>query len=171
MPDETAQHRETPLTRFWDSAAVAVATGLWVGFVPFAPGTVGALWGLGLAVVLSGTAIYWQLAVIAVAAGVGIPLCGTAARRLGKKDPGAIVWDEIVSLPMTFLFIPADRMFDPGVLATGFVLNRVFDISKTPPARQFERLPGGWGVMADDWVAGVYSCLSLHVLFRLGLFS
>jgi len=52
-------------------------------------------------------------------------------------------------------------------LVAGFILHRVFDISKVPPARQIEKLPDGTGIMLDDVVAGVYSCLALHLLLRL----
>ena len=80
---------------------------------------------------------------------IGIPLCTAAGRALGgKKDNQAIIWDEIV--------IDADRVpagaahqLERSALA-GFVLHRLFDITKPPPARQLERLPDGLGVMADD---------------------
>jgi phosphatidylglycerophosphatase A len=102
------------------------------------------------------------LAVIAAICAAGVPLCTAAVRRLGgKKDPGSIVFDEIASLPITFLLVDTDR---PWLLGLGFLLHRVFDITKPPPARQLERLPDGLGVMADDWVAGVYSNLALHAL-------
>ena len=69
--------------------------------------------------------------------------------------------DEIASLPITFFLVPIDSV---GVAAAGFALHRLFDISKPPPIRQIERLPAGLGVMADDWMAGVYSCVALHAL-------
>jgi phosphatidylglycerophosphatase A len=110
--------------------------------------------------------LWVQLAVLVVICLLGIPLCTRAARDLGgKKDPGAIVWDEIVSMPITFLLVP---MTSPAVVIVGFLLNRVFDISKPPPARQLERLPDGLGIMADDLAAGVYSCGVLHLLLALG---
>ncbi len=54
------------------------------------------------------------------------------------------------------------------MLIVGFALHRLFDISKVPPARQLEQLPEGLGIMADDWAAGVYSCLALHAILLTG---
>ncbi len=105
-----------------------------------------------------------QAVLILILAATGVPLCTHAVRRLNRKDPGCVVWDEIASLPITFFLIPADLMWSPTVLLAGFALHRVFDITKPPPARQLERLPDGLGVMADDWAAAVYSCLVLHGL-------
>jgi phosphatidylglycerophosphatase A len=151
--------------------AVWLATGFGVGFVPVAPGTFGSAWGLLAAWWLSSTAWWWQVLAIVLLAAAGIPLCSLAVRRLGRgHDPGCIVWDEIASVPITFFLVPCDR---PAILVVGFVLHRLFDISKLPPARQLERLPGGLGVMADDWAAGLYSSLVLHLLMWLspaGLF-
>jgi len=149
--------------------AVWIATGAGVGFIGKAPGTFGAIWGLPLAFALSYLPWPVTAAVIIVLAAVGVPLCTAAARQLGRKDPGQIVWDEIVSVPMTFFLVPTACWFDPVTVALGFALNRVFDISKAPPGRQLERLPDGLGIMADDWAAGVYSCLALHVLVWLNV--
>jgi phosphatidylglycerophosphatase A len=106
-----------------------------------------------------------QAAVIAAVCAAGIPLCTAAARRLGgRKDPGSIVFDEIASLPITFFLVPLDR---PATVIAGFLLHRVFDILKPQPARALERLPDGLGIMADDWIAGLYSSLALHLLVWL----
>lgn len=147
--------------------SVWLATGLWIGFFPLAPGTVGALWGLLLAWGLSFLPLAGQLAMIAVLFAVGVPLCTHAARELGVKDPGSIVWDEIVSLGVVFLGVPLQG---PTLLA-GFLLHRLFDISKPPPIRKLERLPEGLGIMADDMLAAAYAWGVLHVLLWLGVFG
>jgi phosphatidylglycerophosphatase A len=152
-----------------------LATGFGFGVSPKAPGTVGAIWGLPLAwaigqvpAVGSLHAAVIQAILIAVICAIGVPLCTSAARRLGaEKDPGAIVFDEIASLPITFFLVPWNDYDAAGLcvlLAIGFSLHRVFDITKPQPCRQLERLEGGLGIMADDWVAGIYSCLALHAL-------
>jgi phosphatidylglycerophosphatase A len=144
---------------------VWVATGLGLGFSPWAPGTVGGLWGLPLAWAINHIpSVAAQVAAILVLCAIGIPICQRAAEVIGRKDPGSVVWDEIVGLVITFFLIPAEQMSHAGVLLAGFLLFRFFDISKISPAKQLERYPAGWGIMADDWVAGVYSCLALHLL-------
>ncbi len=159
-------HERAPLR----SISVWLATGVGVGFVPVAPGTFGAVWGLLVAWALSGTAWWWQALAIFALAAAGVPICTRAVRRLGRgHDPGCIVWDELASVPMTFFLVPCDR---PSVVLFGFALNRLFDISKPPPARRLERLPEGLGVMADDWAAGLYSGIVLHAVLwanRAGL--
>ncbi len=149
--------------------SVFLATGAWVGLVPFAPGTFGTLWGLPLAWGVGKLPELWQIATIVALAAIGIPLCTDAARRMGGvKDPGSIVFDGIASLPMTFFMIPMNGV---GVVVAWFVLHRVFDISKPPPARAFERFPAGLGIMADDWIAGLYSNLALRLLLWAGVFG
>jgi phosphatidylglycerophosphatase A len=143
--------------------AVWLATGFGTGKLPVASGTVGAaIWGLPLAWWIGDLRLAYQLLVIVLLCAIGVPICTAAARALGdKKDPGAIVWDEMASVPITFLLVPMSHVM---TIAVGFALNRLFDIAKPYPIRRLERLPNGLGVMADDWVAGVYSCLVIHCL-------
>lgn len=150
---------------------VWLASGLGLGFLPWAPGTWGSLWGLPLAWAIGMLPWPAGLGVAGVVWLVGVPLCTAAARRLGAKDPGAVVWDEIAAFPVVFLLIDLQRPFVEllPALAGGFVLFRVFDILKPPPIRWLERLRGGWGIMADDLAAGAYACLALHGLVWLGL--
>ena len=148
------------------AAAAWIATGLGTGHSPVAPGTVGTILGLPLAWGL-GQIPSTALVVVAIVAlcAVGVPIVNAALPRLGNlKDPGCVVYDEIVSLPITFFLVP---MANWKIIALGFALNRLFDITKPPPARQMERWPGGLGVMADDWMAGVYSNLALRAVLWL----
>jgi phosphatidylglycerophosphatase A len=149
-------------------AAVVLGTGLGVGMVPKAPGTFGTLWGLPLTwAILQLPGLAWQLGTVAVLCAVGVPICGAAARRLGHKDPGSVVWDELAALPIVFLGRTIPDLSRPTIVVTGFLLFRALDISKLPPGRQLERLPGGWGIMADDIAAAVYSWLLLNLLIWL----
>jgi phosphatidylglycerophosphatase A len=126
------------------------------------PGTFGTLWGLPLAWGIGFLPIWARVIAILAICSLGIPICTAAVRKLGgRKDPGCVVFDEIASVPITLFLAPVEQ---PSVLVAGFLLFRLFDITKPPPARQLERLPEGLGVMADDWAAGVYSCLALHGL-------
>jgi phosphatidylglycerophosphatase A len=146
-----------------DKLAVQLATGLGIGMVPFAPGTFGSLLGLPLAWViglLPGFRI--ELAAVIAACLAAVLIGDIAIKCLGRgKDPGCVVLDEIVAMPIVFFLIPITSFW---VAAAGFVLFRIFDIAKPPPARQLEKFPGGWGVMADDWAAAVYANLALRLL-------
>jgi phosphatidylglycerophosphatase A len=144
---------------FFGRIAMWVATGLGLGLVAPAPGTIGvAIWGLPLAWVIGQLpGVGWQIVAIVVANLVGIPLATAAGRVLGgKKDNQAIIWDEIATTPIVFLLVPLANW---KVAVAGFAAHRLFDITKPPPARQLEFLPEGLGVMADDWIAGIYACL------------
>ena len=148
-----------------DRIAVLLATGLGAGRFPVAPGTIGTLWGLPLAWGLGQIeSLPLRVLMILTLLAIGVPLCTRAAQALGKKDPGAVVWDEITTLPLTFFLIP---LHDWRVALLGFALHRLFDITKPPPARQLERLPAGLGIMADDCAAGVYSNLALRAALYL----
>jgi len=158
------------------AAAVFVATGFGIGRVPFAPGTFGAFLGLPLAAAIAflasalagrldarpGTAWAIEAALVVGVCLVSIPICSRAARCLGRKDPGAIVLDEVASLPLALLAL-APHTRTPTALAIAFVVLRVFDITKPPPCRQLEALPAGLGIMADDWGAAAWTaaCLGL----------
>lgn len=145
--------------------AVWLATGLGVGLVTVAPGTIGGLWGLPLVWALGHCEPTVQKTAIVALVFAAVGVCTLAARALGgDKDPQAIVLDEIVALPIAFWGIGTPSL---GVWIAGFLLFRLFDITKPFPVRQLERLPAGWGIVADDCVAAIYACLALHGLVWL----
>jgi phosphatidylglycerophosphatase A len=88
---------------------------------------------------------------------------GRAARAFGRPDPQEIVLDEFVSIPATLFLVPLAVHW----YAVGFGLNRLLDIVKPPPIRQLQRLPGGWGIVADDVAAAVVANVALQVFLRL----
>jgi phosphatidylglycerophosphatase A len=147
------------------SLALAIATVLGVGRVPFAPGTFGsavgllvwaALWALSGSVGVHAAAI-----VVVFVAG---SWSGTVAeRRYGATDPGAVVIDEVLGMLITLFLNPVGWS---GALA-GFVIFRIFDVIKPYPANRLERLHGGLGIMADDAMAAVYANMVLRVLLAL----
>ncbi len=94
---------------------------------------------------------------------LGVWAAGKAEEFFGRTDPGQVVVDEVVGQMLTFLLLPHATW---KWLAGGFLLFRVFDIVKPFPAGQAERIPGGWGIMLDDVVAGVYG---MAVLTLIGL--
>ena len=91
----------------WTSPVVILATGLGVGALPLVPGTIGALWGIPITMGLAGLeSLALRVLILVMLILVGVPICGWAAQALGKKDPGAVVWDEFVTVPVVFLFVP-----------------------------------------------------------------
>lgn len=130
------------------------AFGFGSGLAPFAPGTVGTLAAVPLALALKGLppALFWTVLVLSFVA--GIRFCDVTARRLGRHDPGSIVWDEMVAYWLTVAFVPLHWAW----LLAAFLLFRLFDIVKPWPIRLVEqRLGGGLGIMADDVIAAVYA--------------
>jgi phosphatidylglycerophosphatase A len=145
-------------------AVMFLATGAHVGRIPFASGTFGSLVGLPIVYLLS--RIDWVAALILTAILVlfSVRVAHLAEQQLKAKDPGCIVIDEIAGMCVTMLAIPLT--LTTGL--AGFLLFRVFDIIKPPPARQMERrLQGGWGVVMDDVVAGVMANLVLRIWIAL----
>jgi len=159
---------DLPPSSFRLPLSVWLATGLGTGLWAPAPGTAGAAIGSLVAWGISDLPSFaWQLAAILGLNLVGIPLCTAAGRALGgKKDNQTIIWDEIMSMPIVFLFVPFGGW---TVAFAGFALHRLFDITKPPPARQLEHLPDGLGIMADDWVAALYAAVALYSLAWAGM--
>lgn len=138
-----------------------------LGLSPFAPGTVGTLGGVVVAVTLQ---LLWPGHSVAAwsAAAVLLFVFGSlqsdyVARTWPKKDPGAFVLDEVVGYLVTLVVWALLAREQPAALAhTGaFCWFRVFDVLKVQPARWLEGLPGAWGIMADDQMAGVYAGVAL----------
>jgi len=144
-----------------DRVASVVATAFGSGYSPFAPGTAGSAVGLLLFWPLAGLAWPWQLVAVAVLSVVGALAAGRVAGKLGLEDPGLVVVDEVAGQWLTLVALP----FTPVTALVGFLAFRAMDIVKPWPARDLERLHGGWGIMADDLAAGVYA----HLLLRVGL--
>ncbi|MGH9519910.1 MAG: phosphatidylglycerophosphatase A family protein [Terriglobales bacterium] len=140
-----------------------VAIGGPIGFIPWVPATFASL---ATAAVCWAWPPHWR--VVLILAGVVFALGGycasTSERLLATQDPRNVVIDEVCVQLLTFLFVaPA------GWLPTlaGFALFRLFDVTKPFPARRLERLPGGWGIMADDVAAGLYAAVVLWLLTRV----
>jgi phosphatidylglycerophosphatase A len=148
-----------------------VAQGFGTGRIPKAPGTFGTLVGVGWFALLNSSGHAWVFgagALLGLAASVW--LCGRAESLLGEPDPGSVVLDEIAAFPLCFA-LPVMWLTwksDGGLAPLGqfyhqwphwlwtYVAFRVFDIWKPWPVRQSQRLPGGWGVTADDVFAALY---------------
>jgi phosphatidylglycerophosphatase A len=154
-----------------------------LGRLPLAPGTWGSLpvvviFGLMCQFNLSGPSISIVMAAMALAGSViCVKFAPAAIAATGKNDPGEVVADELAGQAVTFLVIP---FFIPVILTTGqiciitsggFLLFRLFDIVKPWPIRKLEKLPEGWGVLADDLLAGVYAAIVLLIVIFLWMGS
>jgi phosphatidylglycerophosphatase A len=123
-------------------------------------------------VAVIGIPLYWLMQALDPAAYLwasGIFVCASVAihhvgdQILGDKDSGLLVWDELAGFLVAVAFVP----FTWQLATAAFLLERVLDIIKFPPADRIEReWPGGWGVVGDDLVAGLYTCAILHLLIR-----
>lgn len=150
---------------------IALATWFGCGFSPLVPGTVGTLGAVPLVLLLwwSGSWFVHVGAVVAVSL-IGLWAAGDAERHFGRKDPRPVVIDEVAGmLVATFPFFVSLRW--PWLLVLSFFLFRAMDVFKPWPARGLERLPGAWGIMADDLVAGLYANLLLLLpnLLKVGV--
>lgn len=138
---------------------VALAISTWgVGYLPLMPGTFGSLVGLGLFLLLGWLPL--QVLGVVVITWAGIWAASRTERILRLKDPGKVVVDEVAGQMIAMLPLSVFAVSSRGLwIMVSFTLFRLFDIFKPYPARKFEGLRGGWGIMADDLVAGVYAAL------------
>lgn len=144
--------------------ATWVAMGFGAGRVPRAPGTAGTLIAIPIFLAATQLSSYAYLLLVVAMFFAGVAICGVATRALGRADPPQVVWDEIVGYLVTMFMAPVGW----GWIVVGFLLFRLFDIWKPFPIRQLERRAGGgWGVMLDDVVAGVFAFLLLQLVARV----
>ena len=143
------------------SPACFCAFGFGSGLAPVAPGTFGTLPGVFLAILLSPAAMWLHVLVIVGAFVAGIQFCDLATARFGTHDHGAIVWDEIVGILITLVVVP----ISVGTVIAGFLLFRLFDVVKPWPIGWVDRqVDGGFGIMVDDVIAGVFAAACLYLL-------
>lgn len=145
-----------------DRFAMLAASGLGVGYVPAGAGTAGSLWVPALYHLFPESV----LGAVLLYGAPGVTLLGvvsaTRCERFWGHDPGRVVIDEVAGMMVSLMFLPLNTI----VVWAGFLLFRLFDIFKPQPVGIAEKLPKGWGVMADDIVAGIYANLVLQVLIR-----
>ena len=144
-----------------DDVVMFLATGFYIGNIPFAPGTVGSLIGLlpcfALAGISMAAAMLCILLFIFLAAGIA----DAAEKILKRNDPGCIVIDEIAGMMVTLFGLP----FNPITVVSGFIIFRILDILKPFPIRNLDkRIPRGLGVVADDVAAGIIANILLRII-------
>ena len=146
-----------------ERAVLFVATGFFIGNLPFAPGTFGSLIGLPLCFLLSRIDLLKSLICILVFILFAMGIASAAEKIIKQRDPGQIVIDEIAGLMVTLAGLP----FNLKTALAGFIIFRVFDILKPFPIRMLDRrVGGGSGIVLDDVMAGIYG----NLIIRLGIY-
>jgi len=139
-----------------------------IGYSPLAPGTMGSL-AIALVFLLLppylsiwpqvvGLLILFALAVWSAQAMAAAHEQATS----GKIDPQEVVIDEVMGMAVTLAFVPLNFK----TIGLGFLLFRIFDVAKPFPVRRFEKLPGGWGIVMDDVMAGIYANVGLRIILN-----
>ena len=136
-----------------------IATLFGLGRFPVASGTVASAFTMPLAATLAVGGPWVLLGGTAATVMVAFWSAGAGERRLGEKDPHAVVIDEVAGQLVSLVWVP----FSPAFFVAGFFLFRVFDVLKIPPARQLERVRGGAGIVLDDLAAGVWANVALQL--------
>jgi len=145
----------------YDKIILFLATGFFIGYIPFAPGTFGALHGIWLSFFLNKIPITFSISFIAVFIIFAILLSEKAEKIKGDKDPSIIVIDEIAGMMVTMIGIN----FNFINILTGFILFRLFDILKPFPIYIADKkLPGGVGIVTDDLIAGMMANLLIRFI-------
>ena len=138
-----------------------VAVGFGFGLSPIMPGTVGTLWGIPLAWGVMQFSNCWvQSGICVLLTLLSIPICEVAEKVIGGKDPGCIVADEYLTLPIVIIGLTS-----PWAILSGFVFHRIFDITKPPPIKQLQDIHGGFGITIDDFLAALIALGCNHLLF------
>ncbi|MFN6204221.1 MAG: phosphatidylglycerophosphatase A [Acidobacteriota bacterium] len=162
-----------------DVVAFLIATAGGAGMMPFGPGTWGSLVGLAIVWALvqglrnDPLALQnWLIIAALVVTGLGIWAGNHAEKIFGRKDPGQVVIDEVSGQMITFVFLAPylARLGETWTwwLIPGFLLFRAGDILKPYPINELQDLDGGFGVMMDDVLAGIYAAVVLSVLIWIG---
>lgn len=157
--------RTSPKVNIADKIIKITASVCYLGFLPIASGTAGALPGAAISILLIylnfSPFLYAIITLLMVIS--AIPVCTRAEKIFGVKDSPHIVLDEMVSMPITMFLVPLKWQ----LIIAAFILNRLADIVKVPPAYQSQKLNGGLGIVMDDVVAGIYSNLAMQALVYL----
>ena len=147
--------------RPFSSFAQFLASGFGIGCSPFAPGTAGTLLALPLWLSLAYLPPLYYILSLLLLTIIGIWCCGKAAQELKVHDHGGIVWDEFIGLFITLFLLPPSFT----IVFIGFIIFRIFDILKPWPIYYIDKqVSGGFGIMLDDILAGIFAFISMQIL-------
>lgn len=154
-----------PVLQVWHNPWHFLAFGHGSGAVPFAPGTFGSMVGLVYYWLLLGCGWFVYSLFVVIGGLWGIWLCDKVSRDLKVHDHGGIVWDEIIGILLTFLFVTPTTYR----MLIGFLAFRLFDIWKPWPIKQVDKtVKGGLGIMLDDVLAAIPAWLCLQLFIVIG---
>jgi phosphatidylglycerophosphatase A len=138
-----------------------LGSGTYLGYIPWASGTFGSLWGLPIFYWLPALPVWNQIIILIGSIFLAIFIAGSAEKILKSKDPSQVVIDEIVGYMTAMVGVP----FSWTAAITGFLIFRIMDILKPYPIRKIDQnLSGGWGIVLDDVLAGVYTRIILSLI-------
>jgi len=138
------------------------------GLSPFASGTFGTIAAIPFYYYMQAMPLAYYLIMVLVTFAVGVIVCDMTSKALGVHDHGAIVWDEFVGYFITMIAVPTGWVY----IIAGFFLFRVFDVFKPWPIHILdEKVSGGFGIMIDDVLAGIYALACMHILIYFGAFD
>lgn len=140
-----------------------LATGFFMGKIPFMPGTFGSLVAIPVAYLCILLPVYAQWGVLAFIFLLGVYVSGRYSVLSGIEDPGCVVIDEVAGLLLFYIIFP----FQPVYILAGFILFRFFDILKPFPVNFFDRIKSGWGIMLDDMMAGLYAAAVWFIVLKI----
>jgi len=154
---------------YWKNPIHLIACGFGTGASPYAPGTAGTLVGIVFFALMVKLTLPVYIALTALFFVVGVWICDRTAKDFGTHDHGGIVWDEVVGYLVGMVAVPFHWFW----IIAGFFIFRFFDVLKPFPIRAVDQhVKGGFGIMFDDILAGLYTLVCLHfgllVINRVG---
>ncbi|MBP7836356.1 MAG: phosphatidylglycerophosphatase A [Candidatus Omnitrophica bacterium] len=136
-----------------------VSTFFYVGYFPLIPGTAGSVAAIFLFFLIKNNPLTY-LAILLILLILGFLVSGAAEKIMRKTDPPCLVIDEVCGMLIGLLFLP----YDIKLVIIAFLIFRILDTLKPYPISSFEKLKGGWGIMSDDIIAGLYTNLILQAV-------
>ena len=138
-----------------------LSLGFGCGLSPFAPGTMGTLFGVAIYLLIMDIGILFYLSIVFLIIGIGTAVAEYTCEALGGRDHQAIVIDEIAGFLLACISLPPDWVY----FLLAFILFRIFDIAKPWPVNFIDqRIKGGVGIMSDDLMAGLYTLFCVQLL-------
>jgi len=142
---------------------IKIATSFfYLGHSPFMPGTMGSLAGLLIYCVVKDKLPVYAFSLVFLFA-LGILFSTEAEKIYKRKDAKMIVIDEVFGMMLSLFLVP----YNIWIVILGFILFRVFDITKPPPAKRIEKFSGSFGIMFDDIIAAIYTNFILQIICRI----